>query len=168
MIFHHLHYQTMAPLMNFLFLNYSTKEDINYPNGFKCWLPPSPNQICSCITGTRWMLFRGSIHGLINNCFNKIIYRKKRKTTKNNSFSDMVKLTQINSGYCEEPTRQSLDGSYPYEDPRSLAPRKKKTTRNKSFWNTMKMTLINSDYCKDPDTPIINMIIWMDLTPLVV
>ena len=45
----------------------------------------------------------------------------------------MVKLTLINSDYCEEPTRQSLDGSYPYEDPRPLAPRKNKMTRNNNF-----------------------------------
>ena len=29
----------------------------------------------------------------------------------------MVNLTLINSDYCEEPTRQSLYGSYPFEDP---------------------------------------------------
>ena len=49
----------------------------------------------------------------------------KKNTTKNNSFSNKVKLTLINSDYYEEPTRQSLDGSYPYEDPGPLAPRKK-------------------------------------------
>ena len=57
----------------------------------------------------------------------------KKKTTKNNSFSNMVNLTLINSDYCEEPTRQSLDGSYPYEDPRPLSLGKNQTTRNNSF-----------------------------------
>ena len=58
---------------------------------------------------------------------------EKKQTNKNNSFSNTVKLTLINSDYCEEPTRQSLDGSYCYKDPRPLAPGKNQTTRNNNF-----------------------------------
>ena len=42
-------------------------------------------------------------------------------------------MTLIKYDYCEEPTRQSLDGSDPYEDPKPPAPGKKQTTRNNSF-----------------------------------
>ena len=83
----------------------------------------------------------------------------KNRSTKIKIFSNTMKVILINSDYYEEPTRQSLDGSYSFEDPRPLPHGKKKTTRNKSLWNTVKLTLINFDYCKDLDAPIINMIV---------